>query len=322
MRSDILKLLTDSKGYISGEEISGKLGISRAAVWKNIKQLKEDGGVVEAQTNRGYRLVSLPDILKPEYVGCYTARDMGNVTWLQSVDSTNDEAKRQAREGEPGGAIFVAETQFGGKGRLGRKWESAPGDSVMLSFLLRPDIRPQQAPAFNIAAALGIVRGIERVCGISAGIKWPNDVVYDGKKLCGILTEMTSDMDTVEYVVCGMGTNVNQASFPEEIAHKATSLRIETGERVDRLRLCAAYIECVEEIFAMYMERGMGAIMAEYRERSAILGSEVRVLGLKQEYSGICRGFDEDGGLIVECEDGRRVFNAGEVSVRGVNGYV
>ncbi len=322
MRSDILKLLLEGRGYISGEQISGSLGISRAAVWKNIKQFKEDGGVVEAQTNRGYRLVSLPDKLKPEYIGCHTQRDVSRLIWLPSVDSTNDEAKRRAREGEPGGAIFVAEEQTGGKGRLGRKWESRPGDSVMLSFLLRPNIRPQQAPAFNIAAALGIVHGIERVCGISAGIKWPNDVVYGGKKLCGILTEMTSDMDAVEFVVCGMGTNVNQADFPEDIAQKATSLRIETGERVDRLKLCAAYIECVEDIFEAYLQNGMEAIMEEYRRRSAILNSEVRVMGLKKEYVGVCRGFDDDGGLIVECDDGRRVFNAGEVSVRGVNGYV
>lgn len=317
-----MALLLESSGYVSGEEISGRLGISRAAVWKNIKQFKEDGGVVDAQTNRGYRLVSMPDLLKPEYLSRYTECDVSRIKWMDSVDSTNDEAKRMAREGEPDGAIFVAEKQTGGKGRLGRKWESRPGDSVMMSFLLRPDIRPQQAPAFNIAAALGIVNGIERVCGIQAGIKWPNDVVFDGKKLCGILTEMTSDMDTVEYVVCGAGTNVNQDVFPEEIAQKATSLRIITGDVVNRLKLCAAYIECVQDSFRSYLENGMAAIMDEYRQKSAILGNEVRVLGLKKEYTGICRGFDDDGGLIVECEGTERVFNAGEVSVRGVNGYV
>lgn len=322
VRNDILKLLVEREEFISGEDISDKLGISRAAVWKNIKTLKEDGGIVEAQTNKGYKLVALPDLLKPEYLNLYTDKDAKLIAWMESVDSTNTYAKKAAREGAPDGLVVVTENQTGGKGRLGRGWSSNPGEAVTMSFLRRPNIRPEKAPALNLVVALGIAKGIQQVCGIDAGIKWPNDIVYEGKKLCGILLEMSSDMDSIEYVVCGAGTNVNQKAFPKEIRDKATSLRLIKGAAIDRVRLCAAFIDATERYFDVFLSNGIGALLQEYCSRSAILNNEVRVLCGNEEYIGACIGFGENGELIVKHGNEQRVFHAGEVSVRGVNGYV
>lgn len=322
MRIDILRLLTDD--YVSGEDISRKLGISRAAVWKNIHALKEDGGVVEAKTNAGYKLVRLPDVLRPEYVCLHSSKPCAEVFWLESVDSTNNYAKRLARDGVQGGAVVIAEHQEGGKGRLGRQWDSKPGEAVQMSFIVRPEnLAPAKAPAFNFAAALGVCSAIRRVCGVDALIKWPNDVVYQGKKLCGILTEMSADMDHIEYVVCGVGVNVNQQSFPAELASRAVSLRMVTGKKADRVRLCTALMEEVETKFAEFLAGGLEAIIGEYTDKSAILGKEVLVKSASGDFQGTCQGFGSNGELRVVAQDGEeRQFHEGEVSVRGVSDYV
>jgi len=322
MRADVIKLLAGAKSYISGEEISGELGISRAAVWKNINMLKDDGGEVEAATNKGYRLVKLPDLLKPEYIQVYLKKPHDNIKWFESLDSTNTYLKNEARNGKLSEAVAVAEHQTGGKGRLGRTWASKAKEAIQMSFLLRPDIAPAQAPAFNLAVALGVTRAIGNVTGIDTKIKWPNDVVYGTKKLCGILTEMSSDMDSVEYIVCGAGTNVNQQDFPEEISQKATSLRIIKGETIDRVRLCAALIEEIEGCFVTIINLGMDAFMDEYCRKSAIMGNEICVTCTEGVFEGRCAGFGKNGELIVIRGDERRVFHAGEVSVRGVDDYV
>lgn len=322
MRKRILELLVSAEDFLSGEEISETLHISRAAVWKHIKAIKEEGGVVEAHTKRGYRLISLPDVLKPEYVGFWSEIPRERIHWLHEVDSTNEHAKRMAREGADGGNVYIAELQTRGKGRLRRGWISGPGDSIMMSVLLRPGFAPTEAPAMTFAAALGVVNAVRRVSGVEAKIKWPNDVVYEGKKLCGILTEMSSDMDSVEYIVCGMGLNVNQEWFPEEVADKAASLRMISREKLDRVKLCAAMVDDVFSYCERYVSAGMDAIFDEYCANSVIIGKEIRVLNGKDAVSGICSGFTRQGELMLDVDGVQRTFLAGEVSVRGMEKYI
>lgn len=322
MRGKILELLVSADDFLSGEQISEQLKISRAAVWKHIKAIKEEGGVIEAHTKRGYRLLALPDMLKPEYVGFWSKTPQESIAWMHEVDSTNEHAKRMAREGAKGGSVYLAELQTRGKGRLSRGWISEEGDSIMMSILLRPGFAPPKAPAVTFAAALGVLSAAHRICGVEAKIKWPNDVVYEGKKLCGILTEMSSDMDRVEYIVCGMGLNVNQSSFPQEIEDKASSLRIISGKKIDRIKLCAAMIDDVFSYCERYVSEGIDAIFDEYCANSVIIGKEIRVLSGDVSVSGVCRGFTKQGALMVDVEGETETFLAGEVSVRGMKEYI
>lgn len=321
MRKEILKLLFTADDFLSGEQISETLGISRAAVWKHIKAIKDEGGIIEAHTKRGYRLVALPDLLKPDYVGFFTQR-AADIVWLREVDSTNEYAKRMAREGAPHGSIYIAELQTKGKGRLSRGWVSCPGDAIQMSMLLRPEFEPPKAPAVTFAAALGVVSAIRRTCGIEAKIKWPNDVVFGGKKLCGILTEMSSDMDRVEYIVCGMGLNVNQREFDGEVAEKAISLRMASGKKQDRVRLAAAMADDVLAYCERYILQGIDAIFDEYCANSVIIGKEIKVLSGNKTVTGVCSGFSKQGELLLDIDGKTQAFMAGEVSVRGMEQYI
>lgn len=320
MRTEILKMFARRDGYISGEKISEALHISRAAVWKHINALKEDGCEIEAQTNKGYRLVRMPDLLKPEYIALYLADEPVKIVWLDSVDSTNTKAKELARETTADSFVVVTENQTGGKGRMGREWYSAPGEAVQMTIVVRPDIAPAKAPAFNMAAALGVCGAVQDLYGIEAGIKWPNDVVYQGKKLCGILTEMSADMDRVEYLACGIGVNANQIAFPGELKDRAVSLRMILGKQVERAPLSAALIGEVNKKLKAHLD-GEGWLQ-QYKEHSMILEQEITVLNGEETVTGVCAGFGENGELLLHT-DGKEVrFVAGEVSVRGMKSYV
>lgn len=322
MREKIVKLLHCAQDFVSGEELSEKLKVSRAAVWKHIKELRAEGGEIEAHTRRGYRLKRLPDLLKPEYVKLYEKLPDVHFVWMEETDSTNEEAKRAARDGAPEKSVFIAEHQTCGKGRLGRGWDSQRGEAVEMSVLLRPRFAPNKAPAITFAAALGLLSAVKRICGVKAQIKWPNDIVYEGKKLCGILTEMSSDMDHVEYIVCGMGLNVNQKDFPDGVKERAISLRMITGERLDRQEISAALIRDVFMYCERYIKEGIGCIFDEYCKNSAIIGKEILILCGSEEMTGVCEGFSEDGSIVVRTEQGLREFCAGEVSIRGAGVYI
>ena len=322
MKKEILELLFHAGDFMSGEQISDALGVSRAAVWKHIKAIKEEGGSIEAQTNKGYRLTALPDVLKKEYIDLWTKEDHERIHYLQEIDSTNEYAKKMARDGAPDESVYIAELQTKGKGRLNRGWTAGIGEAIQMSVLLRPGFEPAKAPAITFAAALGVISAIRQVCGLEAKIKWPNDVVFGGKKLCGILTEMSSDMDQVEYIVCGMGLNVNQERFPPEIADKAVSLRMITGRRIDRVRLCAAMIDSVTSYFRKYILHGIDSSFDEYCSNSVIIGKEIRIVGGAETMTGLCEGFSKQGALIVRTAEGIREFLAGEVSVRGMEQYI
>lgn len=322
MKSKIIRLLHRHKDdYISGEQISDELGITRAAVWKVINALKNDGGKIEAASGKGYKLKELPDLLKPEYLSLYL-KESRVIRWFKELDSTNNYLKELSKDKSVKEAVSVAEFQTGGKGRLGRTWTSEEGDSVQMSFLIKPDAPPSEANAYNFAGALGVCRAIEEVCGIKVQIKWPNDIVYDGKKVCGILTEMSTDMNRIEYIVFGAGINVNQKSFEGELREKAISLRMIKGEKIDRLALCAAETDCVFDYFNFINSGETERIMTEYKEKSAVLGKKVTLISSNNETSGICEDFGSGGELLLNINGEIKSFHAGEVSLRGENGYV
>lgn len=246
-----------------------------------------------------------------------------NLIYLEETDSTNTRAKELGAAGAPHGTLVVAEKQNAGKGRRGRSWESPAGSSIYMTILLRPDFAPSQAPMLTLVMAHSIAGAIREQTQAEVGIKWPNDLVVNGKKICGILTEMNAGVGRIDYVVIGVGINVNTEGFPEEIADKATSLYLELGKKQDRAKLIAAGMQRFEEDYEKFCAAGdLSPFVEEYNKILVNCGKEVRVLEPGNEYNARSFGIDASGELQVEKADGTReaVF-AGEVSVRGIYGY-
>ena len=219
MKTEILRMLKISDGYVSGQMLCDTFGVSRTAIWKVINQLKEEGYEIEAASKKGYRMIKIPDILsKEEIESQIETKWAGRTTvYFDEVDSTNTRAKFLAEEGAVHGTLVAAEQQNAGKGRRGHTWESPRGNGIWMTLILKPDILPQSASMVTLIAALAIARSIKKSYGLDAKIKWPNDIVINGKKVCGILTEMSSDIETINYIIIGMGINANITLFPEEI---------------------------------------------------------------------------------------------------------
>lgn len=255
MKTKILNVLRKSDGYVSGQALCNMLGVSRTAVWKVINQLKEEGYVIEAVQNKGYHITQYPDILtSSEIMSQLTCVDTGSTTgiirevvYYDETDSTNNEAKRAAeRDSAADGTLYITESQTGGRGRRGRNWVSPAGSGIWMSLLLRPDIAPVNASMLTIVAAMAVQEAIHKVLtedghDAECRIKWPNDIVLNKKKVCGILTEMSAEMDYIHYVVIGMGINVNTTEFDDSIKATASSLYLETGDHLKRSRIVAAF---------------------------------------------------------------------------------
>lgn len=326
MKTKILELMRDNHDYISGQELCERFCVSRTAVWKAVNQLKEEGYDIEAVRNKGYRLKSAPEVLSESELGSrIRTRWAGrNLSYLKETDSTNNDAKRCMEEGGVHGTLIVAERQTAGRGRRGKLWESPEGTAVYMTIGMKPEFAPDKVSMLTLVMALSVAEAIEEQSGLEAGIKWPNDVVVNKRKVCGILTEMILEAEYIRCVVTGVGINVNQPSLQEEIAQTATSLFIEKGEKLSR----AALIESVMRHFENNYDRficslDLSELKEAYEARLANKDQLVRVLDPKGEYEGIARGIRCTGELIVELPDGtvREVY-AGEVSVRGYYGYV
>ena len=262
MKTKILNALRKSDGYVSGQALCNMLGVSRTAVWKVINQLKEEGYVIEAVQNKGYHITQYPDILtSSEIMSQLTCVDTGSTTgiirevvYYDETDSTNNEAKRAAeRDNAADGTLYITESQTGGRGRRGRNWVSPAGSGIWMSLLLRPDIAPVNASMLTIVAAMAVQEAIHKVLtedghDAECRIKWPNDIVLNKKKVCGILTEMSAEMDYIHYVVIGMGINVNTTEFDDSIKATASSLYLETGDHLKRSRIVAAFSESFGEV--------------------------------------------------------------------------
>ncbi|HHY83689.1 MAG TPA: biotin--[acetyl-CoA-carboxylase] ligase [Clostridiales bacterium] len=319
-------LLKNQDSYVSGEEISRRLGISRTAVWKYINNLREEGFGIKSVPNKGYRLEKIPDRLDPVLLRhCLLTRKLGQAIEIhEAIDSTNTRAKELAQTGAPHGTLVAAEEQIKGRGRLGRSWESPPGTGIWMSLILRPSFPPRFAPRITVIAALAAVKAISSITGLDAAIKWPNDIIINYRKVCGILTEMQADPDLIEYAVLGMGINVNTESFPAELVNSATSLYLESGARTDRCRLLAGILGFFEGIYEKYEDTGdFTDILKEYKERCITLGQRVRVVSASGEFEGIAEGLTQDCELIVVSDNGmKHTVLSGDVSVRGICGYV
>ena len=321
LRKEILDLLKKAGDtYISGEDIAEKLGVSRTAVWKHIKELRRAGYDIVSQAHSGYALKGAPDVLTPEELMPLLRDSLfgKNIIYHEETRSTNEDAKAAANEGAPDGTVVVTEFQGTGHGRLSRVWFCPKGEGVLFSVILRPtSFLPQEAPKCTLLAAVAVARAI-RGLGIDVGIKWPNDILADGRKLVGILTEMSAEMERIHYIVIGTGINVNidADEFSPEIQDTATSLSILAGHAIDRRALLAAILREMESLYAAVQREGFAPVFDAWRELSVTLGQEVRVLGVNETFEGRAKDIDETGALLVETPEGCRRVLAGDVSIR------
>lgn len=323
MREKILRLLREHRGeYFSGEQISKILAVSRTAVWKHIQVLKQTGYDIESHPKLGYCLRQIPDLLKPEEIKAklFTQEFGRNIYYFDDIDSTNKKAKQLAIDGCPHGTAVIAEAQNLGKGRLSRGWFSPKYKGIWLSIVLRPPFAPAEAAKSTLMAAVAINKAIKRVSKIDCGIKWPNDILCGGKKLVGILTEISAEMDGINYLVIGQGINVNTTvdEFPEELRNIATSVAIECGHTVSRLELTIALLEELENIYNIAVNKGFADVFNEWRSMSVTLGQMVDVIGIDSRFSGIAKDINEYGELIVQTDDGEKCVIAGDVSIRPI----
>lgn len=325
MKDKVLALLKEQDEYVSGEEISSKLGITRAGVWKNINKLKEEGYAIESVTRKGYRLVNTPDILtKSELLSIVDTKVLGReIYYYDQVESTNDTAKELARKGEQEGTVVIADRQLSGKGRLGKGWDSPSGTGIWMSIILRPDMLPAFASQLTLLAGLGMCEAISKVTGLEAKIKWPNDIVVQGKKVCGILTEMSAEIERVKYIVVGIGVNVNTKDFPDELAH-ATSLSLQGGRNFVRRVIVKEFIQLFETDYLCYkQEKNLVLFLERYRRQCITLNRQVKILAPEGEYLAYAKDIKADGALVVVNEQGSEyAISSGEVSVRGIYDYV
>ena len=326
MKERILRHLREHGGFVSGQELCDELAVSRTAVWKVIHQLQEEGYQIEAVRNKGYHLVDHADVLsQAELADCLKeAGVLSPAVYCKEVDSTNNYARQLAEQGAGHGTVVVAETQTAGKGRRGRGWVSPAGSAIYMSCILRPQIEPFKASALTLVAAMAVEKAINEMLDVGAMIKWPNDLIIDDRKICGILTEMSSDMDGIRHVVVGIGINVNQTTFPEEIHQMATSLTLASGKKVRRAALVAAIMNDFRDYYQSFIKTADMSLLAEPYNRVLVNRSkQVSVIEPAGTWTGRALGINDQGELMVEQEDGRvKNILSGEVSVRGVYGYV
>jgi BirA family transcriptional regulator, biotin operon repressor / biotin---[acetyl-CoA-carboxylase] ligase len=312
MRVEILKLLGDG-GFVSGEYIAEHLGVSRTAVWKQIKSLQNLGYEIESVKNKGYRLVSRPDspIAEEVTLGLDTQVIGKDIYYFKSLPSTNLFAKKLVKDGVEEGAIVVSDIQLSGRGRKSRNWFSPEG-GLWFSVVLYPHIPPERGMLLTMASSVAIVQGIKETTDLHPVIKWPNDLLINGKKVCGILTELDAEMDCINHTVVGIGINVNN-QLSEDLQGTATSLIQETGSRVSRVKLLRSILKCFDENYSRLISGDYDFIRDSWFSHANIIGRNIRVHGEKAILKGVVSSVDESGCLILDTKDG---------SVRVVSGDV
>lgn len=329
MRKEIIKVLKENLHQpISGERLSEQFGVSRTAIWKNINILKEEGYKIESIPRKGYILSQAPDLLTEIEIqsGLQTEFIGKEIIHFNSIPSTNDSAKEYAMKKAKEGLVITAEEQLEGRGRRGRTWASPKGTGIWMTILLRPKISPSQAPKFTLLTAVAVAKAIKDVTNLDVQIKWPNDLIINSKKVCGILTEMSAEMDIINYVIIGIGVNVNamQEDFPVEVEQRAISLAQVLGKKVSRKDLARRILENIEErYFDFIQSMNFENILQEWRNLSYTLGKQVRATLNREEIIAIAEDINQDGALILRTKNGDRVeISYGDVMVRGINGYV
>jgi BirA family transcriptional regulator, biotin operon repressor / biotin---[acetyl-CoA-carboxylase] ligase len=305
----VLGLLAEARdGYLSGEALSDKLGLPKATVFTQIDGLRAKGYQIDSLPRKGYRLVAVPDRLTGLELGpLLSTAELGRVVHaFEEVDSTNDVARKLAEDGAGNGELIIAEAQREGRGRRGRRWLSPPGSNLTFSIVLRPQLPPSRAPELTLTAAVALTE-VLRDAGFDARIKWPNDLLVRGRKVAGILTELSADAERIHYAILGVGLNVNlqKGELPPEVAELATSLRIERGEPVPRVFLLAALLTALETWIERLQQEGFAAIRTRWLELSATLGKRVRVELGKRPLEGEATDLDADGALLVRDDAGK-----------------
>lgn len=310
MDEDILQLLKkDPSLFISGEELSHRLKVSRTAIWKRIRNLRSLGYEIEASTRSGYRLVRSPDLLTPaEVKPSLKTRWMGKaIHYFPRLDSTNIKAYDLANRGAEEGEVVIAESQEKGKGRLGRNWFSPPYLNLYLSVILRPKIPPHQASLITLMAAVATAEAIEKFSNLRPLIKWPNDILLGGQKVAGLLNEIQSETDRIHFVILGIGVNLNvdKRMFPREIRSIATSMKQETGQAISRKDFLSSLLNQLEAWYTLYLREGDEVILNAWRALAQIKGKPVRVTSFGEMLSGIAVDIDSDGALLLKTKDGK-----------------
>lgn len=323
MRNEILDYFRKADGnFVSGQQISKDLHVSRTAIWKHINVLKERGYIFESSTRKGYRLIYAPNLLTPLEIdsALHTETFGRHVVYLESTQSTNEEAKKIAREGAEEGTIVVAEEQITGHGRLARGFYSPFAKGIWFSLILCPKFFPMEASKCTLLAAVGVCRGIRRMGLADAGIKWPNDILVHGKKLVGILTLMSASMEKIDYIIMGIGINtgIKKNEFPEDFREGATSF-LNEGINVSRKDLLAAILGELEKEYSIAQDEGFDKVLDDWRALSVTLGQEVRVIFGDDSYTGKAVDIDRDGCLLVNTGSEVKRVIAGDVSIRPVD---
>jgi len=304
----ILRNSTDS--YVSGEELCKLSDISRTAIWKHVEKLREEGYEIEASPHLGYRLISIPDNLIPaEIKWKMKTRVLGKeVISFKKVDSTNTVAYGLAEKGMKEGTVVLAEEQAKGKGRRGRQWVSPSKGGIYLSCILRPrGLAPNEIPKITLLAAVAVAKAIRQECGLDTMIKWPNDILVNDKKVCGILTEMKAEQDNVDFIILGIGVNVNTQvrCLPREASSIKEELRhLGRNEALSRVELARKIIERLDEEYFLLKENGFNPIIEEWKDLSAMLGSRIRVVLQNRAFEGHAHTIDSDGALVVRMDSG------------------
>lgn len=330
LQDEILALLrSEPEAYRSGEEMSRHLGVSRAAVWKAVEALRRAGYEIVSAPNRGYRLSAAPDDLRSgELTAALAGRLVGReVVCLDTVDSTNSEVKRRAADGAAEGLAVLSDEQTAGRGRRGNAFQSLKGKGLFCSVLLRPRVPLDALSQLTAWTAVAVCRAVQACCGLECGIKWTNDIILNGKKLCGILTELEFEAESAAAVavVVGVGVNVgqNEADFGPDLSPIATSLTQALGRPVRRAELAVHLLAALDEMYAAFPQ-GKNEYLAEYRRRCVTTGHEVALVGPgSSREPAFAQEVDDDFSLVCRLPDGsERTVTAGEVSVRGLLGYV
>lgn len=325
MRNKIIEIiLNQGEKFISGEELSRQLGVSRAAIWKHINVLKQEGYNIESVNKKGYRLAENPeDLLTPQNI-CHEldTNFIGkNIIHVNTIGSTNDYAKEIANE-QMDGTVIISEEQTKGRGRLGRLWHSKAGEGIWMSIILKPNTNPYEAPFITLIAGASISKVLNDM-GVQTYIKWPNDIVINNKKVCGILTELSAEIDRINYIVLGIGINVKSMEFDEEISNVATSLQKE-GYKLSRVEIVRSILCEFEKLYINYIQNNSKEETIKLcREYSAIIGKDIYMVKNDERELVKCLDITEDGNLRVK-KDGDIIEDiiSGEISIRGVKGYV
>lgn len=327
MKRKLLKFLKENKGaFISGEEIASELGVSRTSIWKIIKQMKEEGYKIDSAPRKGYKLILDEDIINDQELNLELAGSMyhNKIHYFEEINSTSTYAKEIATKGCESGTLIISELQLDGRGRLGRNWESPKGSGIWMSLVLKPDLAPTKASKITQITAAAVVLAINKIYKLDAKIKWPNDVVVDGKKICGILTEMNAELNHINYVVVGIGVNVNAENFPSDLEEKATSIARITSEKSNRIPLIGQILKSFETLYIKYLEDyDFTEILEINKKCSATIGKEVVVTRRNDVVKGFAYDLNDEGELLIRKEDDKiETVYYGEVSVRGINGYI